>query len=185
MINEKENKQLSAANFINRLQQLQSDKEKEKIQRYFKTGDGQYSEGDVFMGVKMGQLFELAKEFGAMPIDEIEKLLESEIHEVRAGGISIMDKASRSKKMTPERLKDFYELYMRRHDRVNNWDLVDLGCLYMTGSYLFDKPREILYQLATSDNLWKRRTAILSTCYFIRNGDVDDTFKIGELLVHD
>lgn len=181
----KENKLLTAADFINRLQQLQSDKEKEKIQRYFKTGDGQYSSGDVFMGVKMGQLFELAKEFGDMPIDEIEKLLENEIHEVRAGGISIMDKASRSKKITAERLKDFYELYMRRHDRVNNWDLVDLGCLYMTGSYLFDKPRDILYQLAISDNLWKRRTAILSTCYFIRKGDVDDTFKIGELLVND
>lgn len=137
------------------------------------------------MGVKMGQLFELAKGFGEMPIEEIEKLLDSEIHEVRAGAISIMDKASRSKKIAPERLKDFYELYMRRHDRINNWDLVDLGCLYMTGSYLFDKPRDILYQLAVSANLWKRRTAILSTCYFIRKGDVNDTFKIGELLVND
>jgi 3-methyladenine DNA glycosylase AlkD len=74
---------------------------------------------------------------------------------------------------------------MKRHDRINNWDLVDLGCLHMTGSYLFDKPRNILYKLARSKNMWERRTAILSTCYFIRQGDMDDTFKIAEILVND
>ena len=96
-----------------------------------------------------------------------------------------MDKASRNKKITESRLKEFYELYMRRHDRINNWDLVDLGCLHMTGSYLFYKPRDVLYKLARSKNIWERRTAILSTCYFIRKGEVDDTFKIAELLVKD
>ncbi len=74
---------------------------------------------------------------------------------------------------------------MRRHDRINNWDLVDLGCLNMTGSYLFDKPRTILYKLAKSKNLWERRTAILSTCYFIRQGDLADAFKIAEILLND
>ena len=135
------------------------------------------------MGVKMGTLFALAKEFGEMPIEEIEKLLESPIHEVRAGAVSIMDKASRNKKISKERLKDFFDLYMRRHDRINNWDLCDLGCLYMTGSYLYDKSHDILYKLARSKNIWERRTAILSTCYFIRQGDITDTFKIAEILV--
>ncbi|HEV7782088.1 MAG TPA: DNA alkylation repair protein [Chitinophagaceae bacterium] len=74
---------------------------------------------------------------------------------------------------------------MRRHDRVNNWDLVDLGCLYMTGSYLFDKPRTVLYKLAGSKNIWERRTAILSTCYFIRKGDLADTYPIAEILCYD
>ena len=74
---------------------------------------------------------------------------------------------------------------MRRHDRINNWDLVDLGCLHMTGSYLFNKPHDVLYKLARSKNIWERRTAILSTCYFIRKGELDDTFKIAELLVND
>jgi 3-methyladenine DNA glycosylase AlkD len=120
-----------------------------------------------------------------MPIKEIEKLLESPIHEVRAGGVSIMDKASRDKKLSKERLKDFFDLYMGRHDRINNWDLCDLGCLYMTGSYLYDKPHAILYKLARSKNIWERRTAILSTCYFIRQGDTTDTFKIAEVLVND
>lgn len=176
---------VTAKQFMERLKKLQSDDELKKIQRYFKSGEGEYGEGDKFIGVKMGQLFELAKESGEMPIDEIEKLLESPIHEARAGAVSIMDKASRSKKITESRRKEFYELYMRRHDRINNWDLVDLGCLHMTGSYLFDKPRSILFKLARSKNIWERRTAILSTCYFIKQNDLDDTFKIAELLVKD
>jgi 3-methyladenine DNA glycosylase AlkD len=176
---------LTAKNFIAQLKKLQSDKELEKIQRYFKSGKGEYGEGDKFMGVKMGDLFALAIKNIEMPVKEIEKLLDSPIHEVRAGAVSIMDKASRNKKITTTRLKELYDLYMKRHDRINNWDLVDLGCLYMTGSYLFDKPRNILYKLAKSKNLWERRTAILSTCYFIRHGDLDDTFKIAELLMND
>lgn len=176
---------LTAKLFIERLRSHQSDEELRKIQRYFKSGAGEYGEGDKFMGVKMGQLFALAKEFSGMPVSEIEKLLESPIHEIRAGAISIMDKESRTKKITEARRKEFYDLYMRRHDRINNWDLVDLGCLYMTGSYLFDKPRNILYKLARSKNIWERRTAILTTCYFIRQGDITDTFKIAEILCYD
>lgn len=175
----------TAKQFIAELKALRSDKELEKIQRYFKTGEGQYGEGDKFMGVKMGDLFALAKQYADMPITEIERLLESDVHEIRAGAVSIMDKASRSKKITDERRKEFYELYMRRHDRIDNWDLVDLGCLYMTGSYLYDKPRQVLYKLAKSKNQWERRTAILSTCYFIRQNDLDDTYKIAELLLKD
>ncbi len=177
--------EMTAKNFISELKKYQSDKELEKIQRYFKTGENEYGHGDKFMGVKMGQLFALAKAFGDMPIAEIEKLLESPIHEVRAGAVSIMDKASRNKKISERRLQEFFDLYMRRHDRINNWDLCDLGCLHMTGSYLFDKSRSGLYKLAKSKNIWERRTAILSTCYFIRQGDLDDTFKIAEILVHD
>ena len=178
-------KELTAKNFIAQLKNHQSDAELKKIQRYFKSAEGDYGHGDKFMGVKMGTLFAIAKEFGEMPIEEIEKLLESPIHEVRAGAVSIMDKASRNKRISKERLKDFFDLYMRRHDRINNWDLCDLGCLYMTGSYLYDKSHDILYKLARSKNIWERRTAILSTCYFIRQGDTGDTFKIAEILVND
>jgi 3-methyladenine DNA glycosylase AlkD len=176
---------VSAEQFVERLKTYQSPEELEKIQRYFKSGEGEYGEGDVFMGVRMGQVFELAKEFIAMPIDELEKLLESPIHEIRVGALSIMDKAARSKKTPESRRKEIFDLYMRRHDRINNWDLVDLGALYAVGSYLFDKPRDILYQLARSENMWERRTAIVGTAYLIRQGDVDDTFKIAEILVND
>jgi len=178
-------KLLTAKQFIDRVKSHQSDDELKKIQRYFKSGQGEYGEGDRFIGVKMGILFSLAKEFAGMPVTEIEKLLVSPIHEIRAGAVSIMDKESRDKKTTGDRRKEFFDLYMRRHDRINNWDLVDLGCLHMTGCYLFDKSRSVLYKLAKSKNRWQRRTAILSTCYFIRQGDYKDTYKIAEILVHD
>jgi 3-methyladenine DNA glycosylase AlkD len=176
---------INAVEFVKRLKALRSAEELKKIQRYFKSEEGQYGEGDEFIGVRMGQVFSLAAEFIEMPAAELEKLLENPIHEVRAGAVSIMDKKARNKKTTEDQRKEIYDLYMRRHDRINNWDLVDLGCLHMVGSYLYDKPRAVLYKMAKSKNIWKRRTAILGTCYFIKQGDTDDTFKIAEILVHD
>lgn len=176
---------ITAAQFVKKLKTYSSPAEVEKIQRYFKTGEGEYGAGDKFIGVRMGQLFALAKEFIDLPLAEIEKLLENPIHEARAGGLSIMGKQARSKKTTEARRKELFDLYMRRHDRVNNWDLVDLGALYVVGPYLVDKPRDILYKLARSKNIWERRTAIVGTGQLIRNGDVDDTFKIAELLLSD
>jgi 3-methyladenine DNA glycosylase AlkD len=120
-----------------------------------------------------------------MSLSEIEKLLDSPIHEARAGGLSIMGKQARSRKTSDERRKELFDLYMRRHDRVNNWDLVDLGALYVVGIYLADKPRDILYKLARSKNIWERRTAIVGTGHLIKQGEVDDTFKIAEILIKD
>jgi 3-methyladenine DNA glycosylase AlkD len=176
---------MNAAQFVEKLETYRSPEELQKVQRYFKTGEGEYGEGDVFMGVRMGQVFTLAKEFIDMPPSEIEKLLESPIHEVRAGALSIMGKQATRQKTSDSRRKELFDLYIRRHDRVNNWDLVDLGALYVVGIYLFDKPRDILYKLAQSDNLWERRTAIIGTAHFIKKGDVDDTFKIAEILLKD
>ena len=133
----------------------------------------------------MGNLFKLSEDFIEMSPAEIEKLLESPIHEVRAGALSIMNKQGRSKKTTESQRKELFDLYLRRHDRINNWDLVDLGAAYVIGRYLFDKPRKVLYTLAHSKNIWERRTAIVSTYYFIKNREVEDTFKIGEILLND
>lgn len=176
---------IGAARFVERLETFRSADELKKIQRYFKTGEGQYGEGDEFMGVRMGQVFALAKEFIDMPPAEIEKLLESPVHEVRAGGLSIMDKQARRKTTPESRRRELSDLYLRRIDRINNWDLVDVSCPFVVGGNLFDKPRDVLYKLARSANIWERRTAIVSTSYFIRQGDVADTFKIAEMLLHD
>lgn len=176
---------ISAERFVERLEAHRSPEQAKGYLRYFKTGEGQYGEGDEFMGVRMGQVFALAKEFINLPPDEIEKLLESPLHEVRTGGLSIMDKQARSKKTPESRRKELYDLYMRRHDRINNWDLVDVSAPYVVGGYLFDKPRDILYELARSENMWERRTAIVSTYYFIRQDDVADTFRIAEMLLND
>lgn len=159
---------LTAKNFIEQLKAHQSDEELKKIQRYFKSGEGEYGEGDTFIGVRMGQVFTLAKEFVEMSPGEIEKLLESSIHEVRAGALSIMDKQARNKKTPETRRKELFELYLKRMDRINNWDLVDVSAPFVVGGYLFDKPRDILYKLAKSKNIWERRTAIVSTAYFLR-----------------
>ena len=175
------NSQSTAKRFIERLKIYQSPTEREKIQRYFKTPSN--SEVDQFIGVRMGQVFALAKEFITMTPDEIEKLLESKIHEIRAGGCSIMDKQARSKRTSPAQRKELYDLYLRRHDRINNWDLVDVCAIHVVGGYLFERPRKILYKLARSKNMWERRTSIVSTAYFIRKGDLDDTYKIAEVLL--
>ena len=176
---------VSAERFVERLEAHRSTEEARKYLRYFRTGEGQYGEGDEFMGVRMGQVFGLAKEFIDMPPEQIEKLLESPIHEVRAGALSIMDKQTRSRKTPESRRKELFDLYLRRTDRINNWDLVDLGAPYVIGRYLFDKPHDVLYELARSENVWERRTAIVSTSYFIRQGDVADTFEIAEMLLGD
>jgi 3-methyladenine DNA glycosylase AlkD len=176
---------LNANQFTKKLKARSSRAELEKIQRYFKSGEGEYAEGDQFIGVRMGDVFKLAKEFVDLPLSEVEKLLESPIHEDRVGAVSIMDFQARNKKTSAERRKELFDLYLRRHDRINNWDLVDRSAPYVIGGYLADKPRNVLYKLARSKNIWERRTAIVSTYYFVRQGEVDDTFKIAELLVKD
>jgi 3-methyladenine DNA glycosylase AlkD len=172
--------ELSAERFIHHLENLRSPKQAAKHQRTIKL-----EEGELFWGVRMGQIFDLAKEFTSMPIDEIENLLEQPVHEIKVGAVSIMDFQARSKKTSEDQKKALFDLYIRRHDRINNWDLVDRSAPYVVGGYLHDKPRDILYQLARSDNVWERRTAIVSTYFFIRQGDVDDTFRIAEILVND
>jgi 3-methyladenine DNA glycosylase AlkD len=96
-----------------------------------------------------------------------------------------MDFQARAKRTSAEHRKALFDLYLRRHDRINNWDLVDRAAPHVVGGYLADKPRDVLYDLARSANPWERRTAIVSTWYFIRQDDVEDTFRIAELLVHD
>jgi 3-methyladenine DNA glycosylase AlkD len=175
----------TAQGFIAALWANQSDEELEKIARYFKAGPGDYGEGDRFIGVRMGTVFELAKAHIAMPLGEIEKLLDSDIHEARAGAVSIMAKKAAARKTGEDGRRELYELYLRRHERINNWDLVDLGAWNVVGRYLADKPRDVLYELVRSQNLWERRTAIYATLHFIRNGEADDAFAIAEILVDD
>jgi len=143
------------------------------------------NEDDAILGVRMGQVFALAKEFMDMPLDEVETMLESPFHEMRVGAVSIMDFQVRSKKTAETRRKELFDLYIKRHDRINTWDLVDRSAPYVVGGYLFDKPRKILYKLAKSKKMPERRTAIVSTLYFIGKGDVNDAFKLAETLLYD
>ncbi len=177
--------ELSAESFIERMTALASSERATQAQRYFKTGVGEYGEGDVFIGVRMGQVAALAKEFIDLPPDEIEKLLDSPVHEVRSGAVSIMRQQANRKKTPASRKRELFDLYLRRHDRINNWDLVDLGARDIVGSYLFDQPRDLLYTLVRSENVWERRTAIISTFYFLNKGDQDDLYRLAEMLLDD
>ncbi|MFN8380841.1 MAG: DNA alkylation repair protein [Anaerolineales bacterium] len=143
------------------------------------------NEEDAILGIRMGQVFALAKEFMDMPLDEVERMLESPFHEMRVGAVSIMDFQARSKKTTEVRRKELFNLYIRRHDRINTWDLVDRSAIHVVGGYLFEKPRKVLYKLAKSKKMAERRTAIVSTLYFIGKGDVEDAFKLAEIMLHD
>lgn len=171
--------ELTAKQFIERLKALSS-KQEAKSQGHLAS-----DKTDAIIGVRMGQVFALAKEFMDMSLPEVEKLLSSNIHEVRVGAVSIMDFQARSKKTSDERRKELFDLYIKRHDRINTWDLVDRSGIYVVGSYLFDKPRKVLYKLARSKFMPERRTAIVATLYFIGKGDVDDAFKLAEIMLYD
>src|SRR4029078_246429 len=106
--------------------------------------------GDPYAGIGMGQIFKLAREYQALPPVEIERLLESEHHPCRVGAVSIMDWQARDRKTPPERRQELFDLYLRRHDRINTWDLVDRSAIYVVGDYLVDKPRDVLDRLRTS-----------------------------------
>lgn len=169
---------MNANEFLRKLKSLRSP-------TVAKAHDHLAAEDSTVLGVRMGQVFALAKEHIDMPLDEVETMLESPIHEMRVGAVSIMDFQARSKKTTPERRKELFDLYIRRHDRINTWDLVDRSAPWVVGSYLMDKPRKILYKLAKSKRMPERRTAIVSTLYFIGKGDVEDAFQLAEILLYD
>ncbi|MGB8194472.1 MAG: DNA alkylation repair protein [Chitinophagaceae bacterium] len=171
-----------AANFISELSKGKSKPQLEKNQRFYRSNNDNDS---AFLGVRMGSIFDLAKKYTDMPPDEVVKLLSSDFYEARMGAVSIMDYQARNKKTSADRRKELFDLYIKQHDRINNWDLVDRSAPHVVGGYLNDKPRKILYKLAKSKNVWERRTAIVSTWFFIKQGDVGDTFKIAELLVKD
>ena len=133
----------------------------------------------------MGDIFALAREFIDLPLDDIDRLLQSPEHHQRVGALSVMGKQFIRKATTGARRTELYELYLRRTDHINTWDLVDLSGHHIVGGYLLDKPRSVLYDLARSSDWWERRLAIFATLHFVRRGEVDDTFAIAEMLIHD
>lgn len=135
--------------------------------------------------VGMGQVFALAKEHMAMPLDEIERLLESPNHLAKVGAVSVMDFQARSRKTSPAQRRALFDLYLRRHDRIDTWDLVDRSAIWVVGEHLVDKPRHVLQELARSSRPMERRTAILATFAFIRRGDLDDAYAVADALARD
>lgn len=152
--------------------------------RFFKTGPGEYGEGDVFIGVRVPTLRKLAREFRDLPLDEIELLLRSQIHEERMLALFVLV-LSVGKKCSESHRKSAYDFYLSNTAYVNNWDLVDSSAPAIVGGHLWDKPRKPLQRLAKSKNLWERRIAMVATQHFIRLGEFDDTIALSQILLKD
>lgn len=172
-----------ASDVMRRLRRMADPARAAGLQRFFRTGPGEYGAGDRFLGLHVPQIRGLAREFSSLPLGEVEALLAVEWHEVRLLALIILSDAyRRADAKTRERI---YRVYLRRRRRVNNWDLVDLSAPNIVGAHLFERSRAPLYDLARSRSLWDRRIAIVATHYFIRRGDFDDTLRIAELLERD
>jgi len=174
-----------SAEFV--LQELLSVANPEKakfLQGFFKTGKGQYAEGDTMLGIIVPLTRDIVKRSPDLSFDEIQILLDSKYHEARLAGLLFLVKQFKTAK-EPER-KKIFDFYLKNARKANNWDLVDVTCRDVIGLYLLDKDdRSILYRLAESDNLWEQRIAIVSTWTFIKNKQFDDTLAISEkLLTH-
>jgi len=165
------------------LKKLSNPKQAEILQGFFKTGKGEYGEGDIFLGVKVPIQRKVADKFQELSLKDIEKLLKSKIHEHRLTALFVLiEQYERADKKKRARTFNFY---LKNTRNINNWDLVDISAPKVVGDYLLNKPRNILYKLAKSDNLWERRIAIISTFTFIRNNEFRDTLKIAEILLND
>ena len=164
--------------------QKYSDKRKAKIvQRFFKTGPGEYAEGDIFLGITVPMLRTLAKRYQSLAFNETLQLLKSRIHEERL--LSLLILILKYRKVDLSEKRKIYKAYLNHSKYVNNWDLVDVSAKQIIGVFLKDKDRTPLYKLARSDSLWEKRIAILSTFHFIENNDFEDTLKIAEILISD
>lgn len=165
------------------LQELADPKKALVLQGFFRTGKGEYGEGDVFIGVTVPNTRKVAKKHSHIQFREVRPLLESRIHEERLAGLLIL--VEKFKKATGEQRKEIVDFYMQNLSGVNNWDLVDLSVDKILGEYLFDKDKKVLSEYARSDSLWKKRIAIVSTYAFIKKNRFEQTLKISGLLVND
>ena len=160
-----------------------ADPEKAKLlQGFFKTGKGEYAEGDIFLGVVVPEQRKVAQRYAGLTLPEIQTLLNSKIHEHRLTALFIL--TDKYQKSGEQEKKKIFELYLKNKKNINNWDLIDLSAPKIVGNYLLDKKREVLYRLAKSKSLWERRISILATFEFIANNEFKDTLAISEILLN-
>jgi 3-methyladenine DNA glycosylase AlkD len=153
------------------------------LQRFFKTGPGEYAEGDLFIGVTVPDLRQVCRECRDAAIPDILALLGSAVHEERLLALLLLVETFR--RGTDETKREIYRLYLANTRFINNWDLVDSSAPQIVGAWLFTRSRAPLRRLARSSSVWERRIAIIATQFFIRNGDLDETFRIADLLLTD
>lgn len=179
---------MSALLIKKELKKFGSTEKAKSSERFFKTGKGQYGEGDLFWGITLPEQRTIAKKYyKETTLLEVQNLLKDKVHECRLTGLIILVEkyktASKEKDIKVQ--KQIFDFYIKNTKYVNNWDLVDGSASYIVGEYLLSKNRDALYTLARSKNLWERRIAIVATHTFIKNSDFKDTLKISEILMTD
>lgn len=170
-------------NLVKDMKRLQDKKNAKLLQRYFKTGKGEYGEGDIFIGLRVPQIRQLVKKYWNLNFSDIQKLLNSKIHEQRCVGFLIL--VEQFQKGDDKQKRLVFNFYLKNARRANNWDLVDLSSHKIVGAYLLDKKRDVLYKLAKSKNLWEKRISIVSTFAFIAQNELDDSLKLAKILLGD
>jgi 3-methyladenine DNA glycosylase AlkD len=163
------------------LQEKASKERAEVSKRFFKTGKGEYGEGDQFIGVRVPEQRTIAQLCLEMPLGQVVQLLQSSIHEHRLTAVLIM--TYQFKKADEDGQRAIYDAYLQQSEWVNNWDIVDSSAHKIVGAYLSDRKRQPLYDLAWSPNLWEKRIAIIATLWFIKQGDFTDTLALAELFL--
>lgn len=171
---------MKAADVIEQLEELSDPEVARHSQRFFKTGKGEYGEGDRFLGIRVPKQRAIARRFKQLPLSETKVLLESDYHEIRLTGLLIL--VYRYKKASTEERERVFNFYMKHLDRVNNWDLVDSTASHIVGHFIYEHGMDssILFKLSESESLWKRRVAIISTFYLIKKGEFDISLSIAE-----
>lgn len=173
----------STAQVLKSLKVFANPKKAVILQRFFKTAPGQYGAGDIFLGINVPVLREVAKQYVELPLSEVQKLLKSKTHEHRFTALEILvmqyDKGNAQVK------KNVFNFYVQNTNYVNNWDLVDTSVEYIVGPYLSDKPKTLLYKWIKSRNMWERRMAIVATFDFIRKNEFSDTLQLSSLVLND
>jgi 3-methyladenine DNA glycosylase AlkD len=165
------------------MSQLSDPDRAKNLSWFFKTGKGQYGEGDIFLGIPVPKQRKVAKKYVNLSLDDLQELLNTKIHEYRFTALVIL--VSKYRKAEEMGKKEIFDFCLRNTKNINNWDLVDLSAPRIIGDYLLDKERSILYKLAKSNSLWERRLSILSTFAFIDDNDFEDALNISELLLND
>ncbi|NTV46484.1 MAG: DNA alkylation repair protein [Chlorobiales bacterium] len=174
---------MTAAEIHHRIEQLADPEHAQILQRFFKTGPGQYGEGDIFIGIRVPALRALAKEFKDTPLKEVRTVLQSAIHEERL--LALLMIVNFFPKGADAKQKLIYDLYLKNTRFINNWDLVDLSAHHIVGAYLHNKDRAPLYKLVRSNSLWERRISIISTYHYIRKNEFADTLLLSKCLLND
>ncbi len=174
---------MGVQNIRERLNQLADPQQAVNLQRFFKTGSGDYGEGDRFLGLRVPQIRKLVKDFATMQLKDIQRLLRSEFHEERLLALLLM--VQRFQHGDTQERESLYRRYLASTRYINNWDLVDASAEHIVGAWLFDKSREPLYSLARSAFLWERRIAIIATFHFIKQGEFGESLQLAEHLLQD